>query len=64
MAAYLSTLAAVGVTRISSRRYSAELSGLYTPRTFIWSSTVTGSMTMPKVNIWKMVSKISPFCSR
>ena len=64
MAAYLSTFAAVGVTRMSSRRYWGVLSASYTPRIFIWSSTVTGSMGMPKVNMWKIVSKISRLRSR
>ena len=51
MAAYFMTLAAVGVTSISSRMYCWELSGRYTPRTFISSRTVTGSMGLAKVNI-------------
>ena len=43
MAAYLSTFAAVGVTSMSSATYCWESSRM-TPRTRIWSSTVTGSM--------------------
>ena len=58
MAAYSSTLAAVGVTSISSSRYCREFS-FSTPRTFIWSSTVTGSTLWPMENMAKMVSNMS-----
>ena len=58
MAAYSSTFAAVGVISMSSSRYCCEFS-LKTPRTFIWSRTVTGSIVWPNENMAKMVSNMS-----
>ena len=46
MAAYSSTFAAVGVISMSSKRYCWEFS-FHTPRTRIWSSTVTASIVWP-----------------
>ena len=62
MAAYSSTFAAVGVICMSSIRYCWLEPSLYTPRTRIWSSTVTGSIVWPYANMANIVSKISRFC--
>ena len=58
MAAYSRTFAEVGVISMSSSRYCWVFS-FQTPRTFIWLSTVTGSMVCPKENMEYMVSNMS-----